>query len=282
MFDLHDLTASKPDLRRLLWPVFVYSFLQLVSDFFPKESREFFSTFKSDFEAEHEDDLRALAPVALPEHVQENEQGKIYRGNKYRVTLSQTAFYNLIMFLESLEKGGGSALIFIINTYLNVVTIDRAADQRSSLASMLQRSTVGEDFPAEDEGIPGHNPGSANVDRSAGSTVLTRLKLGLPPLESDALADVRAGLEEQDAKNPPIEGQSSLVQHFEQQIKREDSEEAPTRGELQLPPSVARDVAMEVQKVREDRDRFKIEGRTGGVGPGVSVTMFTFHNTNDR
>lgn len=41
---------------------------------------------------------------------------------------------------------------------------------------------------------------------------------------------------------------------------------------------------MEVQKVKENRDRFKIDGRdgrTGGVGPGLSVTMFTFHNTFD-
>ena len=102
------------------------------------------------------------------------------------------------------------------------------------------------------------------------------------PLESDLIGDVRAELEEEDTNNPPAAGQDSFVQHFEQRIKREESEDAPTRGELQLPPSMARDVAMEVQKVKEDRDRFKIEGRTGGVGPGVSVTMFTFHNTYDR
>jgi len=39
---------------------------------------------------------------------------------------------------------------------------------------------------------------------------------------------------------------------------------------------------MEVQKVREYRDRYKIDGRTGGVGPAVSVCMFTFHNTLDQ
>ena len=33
---------------------------------------------------------------------------------------------------------------------------------------------------------------------------------------------------------------------------------------------------MEVQRIKENRDRFRIEGRSGGVGPGVSVTMFTF------
>lgn len=64
-------------------------------------------------------------------------------------------------------------------------------------------------------------------------------------------------------------------------IKKEEDEDAPTRADIPYPPSTARDVAMEVQKVKENRDRFKIEGRTGGVGPAVSVCMFTFHNTHD-
>ena len=226
--------------------------------------------------------MRALQPISIPEHVINNEIAKIYRSNKYRITLSQVAFLNLVQFLESKEKDGGAVIVGVIQSYLQVVTIDRVADDQNSLARLLKRARTSEDYPAEDEGIPGHNPGSANVDRSAGSIVLTRLKLGPMPPESDLMGDVRAELEEEDAKNPPTVGQDSLIQHFEQQIKREESEDAPTRSELQLPPSIARDVAMEVQKVKEDRDRFKIEGRTGGLGPGVSVTMFTFHNTYDR
>ena len=226
--------------------------------------------------------MRALQLISLPEHVLSNDTAKIYRNNKYRITLSQVAFFNLIQFLESKERDGGAVIVGVIQSYLQVITIDRVADDQNSLARLLRRARANEDYPAEDEGIPGHNPGSANVDRSAGSTVLTRLKLGHMPLESELIGDVRAELEEEDAKSPPGAGQHSLVQHFEQRIKREESEDAPTRSELQLPPSIARDVAMEVQKVKGDRDRFKIEGRTGGVGPGVSVTMFTFHNTYDR
>ena len=238
--------------------------------------------FRSGFDKEHEDDLRALQPISLPEHVLDNDTAKIYRTNKYRITLSKVAFLNLVQYLESKEKDGGAVIVGVIQSYLQVITVDRVADDPNSLARLLKPARANEDYPAEDEGIPGHNPGSANLDRSAASTVLTRLKLGPMPLESDLVSDVRAELEEEDAKNPTAAGQDSLVQHFEQRIKREESEDAPTRSELQLPPSIARDVAMEVQKVKEDRDRFKIEGRTGGVGPGVSVIMFTFHNTYDR
>ena len=265
-----------------MWPVFVYSFLNLALDFLPKDSRTFFSKFKGNFQNEHEDDIRALEPISLAEHIQSNTTAKLYRNNKYRLTLSQVAFYNLVQFLESREKDGGAVLVGVIQNYLNVVTVDRAADDQYNLARLINRARTVQDFPAEDEGIPGHNPGSANLDRTTGQTVLTRLKLGPMPMEVDLIGDVRAELEDEDVKSPPPPGHDSLVQHFEQQIKREESEDAPTRAELQLPPSIARDVAMEVQKVKEDRDRFRIDARTGGVGPGVSVTMFTFHNTHDK
>ena len=264
-----------------MWPVFVYSLLNLISDFFPKDGRNFFDRFKAHFEAEHENDLRVLGTIALPEHVQDNPTAKIYRGNRYRVTLSVTAFNNLIMFLESKEKEGAGLIVGVIQTFFAVNTIERAADDPRGLAALLNRAGSMETHPAEDEGIPGHNPGSANTDRAGGSSVLTKLKLGPLPMEAELMADVRAELEDEDVKQPPVEGQSSLVDHFEQQIKREESEDAPTRTEIQLPPSTARDVALEVQKVKENRDRFKIEGRTGGIGPGVSVAMYTFHNTFD-
>ena len=276
------LIHVQPDLRRLLWPIFVYSFLNLVSDDYPRESRIFFNAFKGQFENEHVDDLRTLEPISLPEHVETNETAKIYRGSKYRLSISSVAFYNLVRFLESKEKSGGAVLVGIIQGHLNVVTVERGNDAQYALAHVLHRAKNIEHFPAEDEGIPGHNPGSANTNRAAKDNVLPKLKLGPMPRDEDLKSDVRAELEEEDSRNPPLNGQVSLSDHFESQIKREDSEEAPSRGELQLPASVARDVAMEVQKVKEDRDRFRIEARTGGVGPAVSVTMFTFHNTHER
>jgi transcription initiation factor TFIID subunit 5 len=100
-------------------------------------------------------------------------------------------------------------------------------------------------------------------------------------MEADLMEDVKAELTELDTANPPAAGQDSLLDVFEQRIKREPLDDVPGRDVLPFPPSTARDVAMEVQKVKENRDRFRIEGRTGGVGPGLSVTMFTFHNTFD-
>lgn len=188
-----------------------------------------------------------------------------------------------MQYLESKSKEGGSLISALLSSYCTIVTKDRAADDRFSFAAMLARAKdIDGGPPLEDEGIPGHHPGSAYTgDNPAMAGTLPRLKLGKLPLEPALESDVRAELEEADIKEPPAPGRPSLVQHFEQMIKKEDDLESPSRADIAYPPSLARDVIMEVQKVKENRDRFKIEGRSGGVGPAISVCMFTFHNTYD-
>ena len=266
----------------MLWPVFVYSFLELNYDNQGTAGQKFFNAYKQKFEDEHVDDLRALGPINRQASVLENPIAQIYRGNKYRLSMHTVAFHNLIQFLEARDKEGGAVIVYILQTHLHIVAYERTVGGEHSMARMLGLAQADEDFPTEDEGIPGHNPGSANVDRSAGSNVMTKLKLGPLPMEPELLGDVRVELEEEDAKHPAAEGQISFLEHFEQHIKREESEDAPSRLDLPLPASTARDVTVEVQKVKENRDRFKIESRTGGVGPNVSVVMNTFHNTYER
>ena len=247
---------------------------------YPFECGHFFEQNRSLFTTEHAEELRQLAPVTLPEHLQESNIAKIFRSDKYRLTMSNAAFNALISFIESKPKEGGKILQHVLGTQCKILTVDRAADDRFGISSMLARVNDPQDMPAEDEGIPGHQPGSANVGGQGGP--LVKMKLGNLQMEADFEADVRAELEEEDERMPPAAGQISLAQEFEQMIKREDDDEGPTRLDVPYPTPMARDVALEVQKVKENRDRFKIEGRHGGIGPGVSVCMFTFHNTNNR
>ncbi|KAH3367175.1 hypothetical protein KXW99_003202 [Aspergillus fumigatus] len=277
-----NLDLYKPELRRVLWPLFVYSFLNMVTSFYPQEAKQFFDINKNLFLPEHTDDIRKLEPISLPEHVQDNATAKLYRNNKYRLVLSNPAFSNLMQFLENKSKEGGSVMSAILSSYCTIITKERASDDRFSFAAMLGQAGAGQTFPAEDEGIPGHHPGSAYTgDNPAMAGTLPRLRLGKLPMESTLETDVRGELADEDVKNPPAPGHNSLVQEFDQMIKKEEDEEAPSRADIPYPPSTARDVALEVQKVKENRDRFRIEGRTGGVGPAVSVCMFTFHNTYD-
>lgn len=254
----------------------------MVTSLYTQEAKQFFESNKNMFLPEHTDDIRILEPISLPEHVQHNNTANVYRNNKYRIVLSNPAYSNLLQFLESKEKEGGSVMTAILSSYCSMKTMDRSADDRFSFAAMLGQIGAGQTFPSEDEGIPGHHPGSAYTgDNPAMAGTLPRLKLGKLPMEDVLEDDVRAELAEADASNPPAQGRNTLVQEFEQMIKKEDDEEAPSRSEIPYPPSLARDVAMEVMKVKDNRDRYRLDTRTGGVPPGVSVCMFTFHNTYD-
>lgn len=276
------LEMYRPELLRLLWPIFVHSQLFLAADGYSKDVRPFHDSFRKRFERERGDELRQLANVTTTEHTQTSPIAQLYLTQKYRLSFTKMAYNVLIQFLESKEDEGGNTITMLMNRHLNIVSIDRPnIGNERSLAAMLSRQGEEFDYPAEDEGIPGHNPGSANTDKNA---VLVRLALGPRPLDQDLMDDVRAGLEEEDAKNPPnvFDGEKSLVDVFDERIKKEPTDDQPSRDLVPLPPPLARDVAMEIQKVKEHRDRFKIDARSGGIVPGVSVCMYTFHNTYDR
>jgi transcription initiation factor TFIID subunit 5 len=195
------------------------------------------------------------------------------------LTSASMAFQTLAQFLEANEAKGGKIVLRVVTGHMFIRPVDRAANNgERSLAKLLAQRGEGQDVPGEDEGIPGHNPGSANEKQDAPAT-LVKLQLAPRPMEADLMEDVKAELQDHDASHPPAPGQNSLMDELEQRIKPEPLDDPPQ--ELPFPPSTARDVAMEVQRVKENRDRFKIEQKTGGVGPGVSVTMFTFHNTFD-
>lgn len=279
-----NLDLYRPELRKLLWPVFVYSFMDLVRDYFTKDAETFFATYQTHFERDHSDEIKTLRQVRLPSHLTESNIAKLYTENKYRLTLTTMPFYNLIQFLESKMFEGGQALMDIIREHLNIVTVDRTATAEKSIAAILAGGQGEDELPAEDEGIPGHNPGHPLTSRHdpEADAARIRLQLGPYPQDQDLQDDVRATLQDEDTKNAPKPGQSSLVDEYEQRIKREPTEDGPSRDTVPLPPSLARDVSMEVAKIMEYRDRYKMEGRTGGVGPAVSVTMYTFHNTYDR
>ncbi|CAK7207765.1 Transcription initiation factor TFIID subunit 5 [Sporothrix eucalyptigena] len=265
------------ELRKLLWPVFVYSFLDMVEQNFSQESKAFLKDMWSDFENTHGDDLRAFETVQLPIHVTENPTTKIYRENKYRIPLNRHVSGQLFGFLERQEDAGGSVITLLLQTYCQIDSTARGPIEPFSFEAIARRAQNADLDEADvQEGIPGVFTGVSNRDIL---DTHAALKLGPLPMELELREDVRAELEEQDQRQPPAAGVPSLVSEFDAKIKQEEGVDAPSRADLPLPPSRARDVVMEMQKVRESRDRFQIQDRSGGAGVPVSVCMFTFHNT---
>ncbi|KAK3939569.1 TAF5-like protein [Diplogelasinospora grovesii] len=271
------LDIYKFELRKLLWPVFVYSYLELVSQGYQDEAKNYLESLRSHFEDIHRDALGIFSTITLPQHMREHQTARLYRENKYRIPLNQSLSGNLFHFLEREADAGGSTITYILQTYCHIDVSGRGPIEPYSFEAIYRRArNIDLDEIDAQEGIPGVFTGVSNRDVLDTSTPL---KLGPLPMEQDLRDDVRAELEEEDQRHPPAEGRPTLVDEFDRKIKREDSADGPTRAELPLPPSRARDVVMEMQKVRENRDRFRIEGRTGGVGIPVSACMFTFHNT---
>jgi transcription initiation factor TFIID subunit 5 len=278
------LDMYKPEVERLAWPFFVYTYLDYVAKSErPEPAQRFWQRFGEDFRKEHDYDMKQLQHTTLPEHLEQEGEAKRYLANKYRISLSTPAHTYFMNFLEGLEKPIYQILLPIIENRLDLRSVERALDDRYSFASIILRNQEDGNIPPEDEGIPGHKPGNAIVtDHLNVGNTLANVKLGKLQMDKDIEEEVRAEVEDIDKVLRPETGKASLVEtHEKLNIKQEDEDDGPTRVEIPFPAVTARDVHMEVTKIRENRDRLKMEGRTGGIGPGISVCMYTFHNSND-
>lgn len=224
--------------------------------------------------------MKTFSTITLPQHTNENPITKLYKENKYRIPLNQHATGDLFNFLERESDQGGSVIRQLLVTYCQIDSTARGPITPFSFEAVFRKTkNLGIEEVDTKEGIPGVNIGLSNKDILDPAAPLS---LGPLPMDTDLRDDIRAEIEDEERRNPPAPGATSLIEELDQKIKREESADAPSRADLPLPPSRPRDIMLEMQKLRENRDRFKIEGRTGGVGVPVSACMFTFHNTFGR
>ncbi|KAI0810565.1 WD domain-containing protein [Xylaria sp. FL0064] len=273
------LDLYKFELGKVLWPLFVYSYLRLVAQGSSAHAKEFMQKCRGRFETSRIDELRGLEVITLAPHVQENSMAKLYRENRYVIPINKSLTGNLFHFLERELDQSGAIVLDIIQQHCRVDSVDRGPIEPFSFEAIYRRARNQElDDVDVQEGIPGLASRSGVTNRDILENQAA-LKLGPLPLDGELRDDVAAELEEEDRLHPPKDGIPTLVDEFNSMhpIKKEAGD-SPQRTDIPYPPSRARDVVVEMQKVRENRDRFRIEGRTGGAGPGLSVCMFTFHN----
>ncbi|OTB02584.1 hypothetical protein M426DRAFT_322510 [Hypoxylon sp. CI-4A] len=271
------LDVYKFELSKLLWPIFVYAYLELVQQGSYTHAQAFMDELRGRFEKSHPDELKALSTITLAQHVKENALAKAYLENQYVIPISKSIIGNLFYFLER-DTEQCAILIDIIHTHCRVDSVDRGPIEPFSFEAIYRRARNQElDEVDVQEGIPGVSVRSGLSNRNVLDNVAA-LKLGPLPMDPELRLDLEPELTEEDKLHPPREGLSTLTAEFNalHPIKRED--DGPSRDNYPYPPSRARDVVMEIQKIREYRDRFRIDGRTGGTGPGVTVCMNTFHN----
>ncbi|KXJ92915.1 WD40-repeat-containing domain protein [Microdochium bolleyi] len=273
------LDLHKFELWKVMWPVFVYFYLDLVSQGSYAHAEEFLDKFRGLFENSHREELQRIATIKSATHVKDNQVSQLYLNNRYRIPMSVQVSGRLFSFLER-DEDLNRPTIDVLQERCSFDVVERGPLEPFSFEAIYRRARHMEldDVDAQ-EGLPGSDRRSGVTNRDILDNTAT-LKLGPLPMDPELRTDVAAELEDEDKIHPPKEGKPTLVDEFNQMhpIKKE-AEDSPSRTDIPYPPSRARDVVMEMQKVRENRDRFRIEGRTGGVGTAASVCMFTFHNT---
>ncbi|CAM8910039.1 unnamed protein product [Rhodiola kirilowii] len=102
------LDMYKHELLRVLYPVFIHSFMDLVSKGHIQEARNFFSTFREDHELTHTRDLQKLEAVISPSHLEEMEFAHTLRLSKVNIKICQY-----------LHKTQSITILGIINEHIN-------------------------------------------------------------------------------------------------------------------------------------------------------------------
>ncbi|KZV57940.1 protein with unknown function [Dorcoceras hygrometricum] len=110
------LDQYQHELVRVLYPVFVHGFMDLVAKGHISEARVFFNSFRGDHEMIHARDLQKLEGVLSPSHLEEMEFARSLRQSKVSMKICQYS-YNLL--LQYLHKSQSITMLGIINEHIN-------------------------------------------------------------------------------------------------------------------------------------------------------------------
>ncbi|XP_006656305.1 transcription initiation factor TFIID subunit 5 [Oryza brachyantha] len=122
------LDLYKHELLRVLYPVFIHCFMDLVAEGHTQEARSFFCTFREDHELMHSRDLQKLEGILSPSHLEEMELARSLRQNKFRIKLCE---YSYELLLQYLQKTQALVVLGIINER---ITFEVSAGQPSLIS----------------------------------------------------------------------------------------------------------------------------------------------------
>ncbi|XP_077222566.1 TBP-associated factor 5 isoform X2 [Tasmannia lanceolata] len=106
------LDLYKHELLRVLYPVFIHCFMDLVAKGHTQEARTFFNSFREDHELMHLRDLQKLEGILSPSHLEEMEFAHSTRQSKVNIKICQ---YSYELLLQYLHKTQSITMLGIIN-----------------------------------------------------------------------------------------------------------------------------------------------------------------------
>ncbi|EPY49888.1 SAGA complex subunit/TATA-binding protein associated factor/transcription factor TFIID complex subunit Taf5 [Schizosaccharomyces cryophilus OY26] len=254
------LELYKSELRRILFPIFVHSFLDLLSLDRYDTAKQFYDMFMKDHEDLHSWDVKCLKSLSLPSHVDEDLVAQQYRKNKYQLNFSRITFDLLLHFLFENISNGGTVIIQLINRHVDIHIVPGRPSLSASYGILN-----------EQEGITGQL-----LDRGEGQ--LQPVRLSHMPMDKEMEKIVEMDLEEEDMMHMDPETKqstSNLLGEFRKNHPP-NQEDAPSRDYIPLPPHKGADITSEVEAVKDWSKRLHLGPRASLP----SVCMYTFHDTD--
>ncbi|KAI8092762.1 WD40-repeat-containing domain protein [Halteromyces radiatus] len=257
----NSLDWYKPELRSVLFPIFVHAYLDLIQKRQIDQAKELFTTYQSDHIEVHTPDLKRLESIKEPQHVRENELAQIYRNNKYNLRMSSVPFE---LFLSYLQDNRFMLLLRIVNQYINIQVVH----------GKLLKSAGGLELD-DVIGITGHQ--SQHLETFNQQPV----QLGQLPMDpafkeemEQALKDEEQISKDETSENPDTTT-NSLLELFKK-VTQDQGVNSPALNDIPLPPYRGTDIQAEINLLKDIQKRLPL-----GHDSLPSICCYTFHNTYD-
>ncbi|XP_021890656.1 transcription initiation factor TFIID subunit 5 [Carica papaya] len=130
------LDLYKHELLRVLYPVFVHCFMDLVAKGHLQEARNFFNNFREDHNMMHLRDLQKLEGVLSPHHLEEMEFARTLRQSKVNIKICQYSYELLLQFLHRTHS------ILMLGTINERINFQVSPGQPSSLSDDAEAITL--------------------------------------------------------------------------------------------------------------------------------------------
>ncbi|KAI8320440.1 WD40 repeat-like protein [Martensiomyces pterosporus] len=249
------LDVYKHELYAVSFPIFVHSYLDLLTRGLCEKAAEFMEKHSRDHAIFHSRDVETLRTLTAQSHVEENELAKLFRSNKYSIRMTRVGFELLLSFLQDHQY---TLLMRTVNQHLNIRTIDGTAPITSEAEA--------------DVGITGHTQNQIDHFNSQG------ISLGSVPLdpfvrdEVDRTLQSEAGRRVRDSASVEASG---LLETFAKVRQENSAGSLPAREVVAMPPPRGADVEHQIASLKALRKRI-------ALGPAAlpSICMYTLHNTN--
>ncbi|KAN0025116.1 hypothetical protein ACTFIV_009532 [Dictyostelium citrinum] len=111
------LDIYKNELLSILYPVFVHSYIDLITKGYPQQARELMEKIGPDHEEYFGDDLKLLRGISNTDHLKENELVDLFRNNRWNIKMCAYSFELLMSFLH---QSNFILLLGLINQYIHI------------------------------------------------------------------------------------------------------------------------------------------------------------------